>query len=102
MVVRTSPDQPSFVRINGKPAGEFAAGTKGQPPHTIKVRWKQSGGVIGGIVVELDEQKIEADGGFSFAAPKVLFGGRGRFNTPDYEPGKVNCLNILRLEYIKE
>jgi len=102
VVVRTSPDLPSYVRVDGKPAGEFAAGTKGQPPHTIKVRWKQSGGVIGDIVVELDEQKIEADGGFTFAAPKVLFGGRGRFNTPDDELGKANCLNLLRLEYIKE
>jgi hypothetical protein len=100
--VRTSPDLPSFVRIDGKPAGEFAAGTKGQPPHSVKVRWTQEGGTIRNIEVELDGQKIESDGGFTFAAPKVLFGGRGRFNTPDYEPGKANCLNVLRLAYRKE
>jgi hypothetical protein len=102
VVVRTSPDMRSFVRVDGKPAGEFAAGTKGEPPHTAKIRWKQTGGVISDIVAELDDQKIEADGGFTFAAPKVLFGGHGRYNPPDYEAGKLNCLNILRLEYIKE
>jgi hypothetical protein len=102
VVVRTSPDLPSLVQVDGKPAGEFAAGTKGQPPHTIKVRWKQSGGVIGDIVVELDDQKIEASGGFTFAGPKVLFGGRGRYTPPDYEAGNLNCLNVLQLSYSKE
>jgi hypothetical protein len=100
--VRTDSNLPSLVRIDGKPAGEFAPGTKGQPPHTIKIRWKQSGGVIGDIAVELDEQTIEADGGFSFAGAKVLFGGRGRYTPPDYEAGNLNCLNVLRLEYSKE
>ena len=90
------------MQVDGKPAGEFAAGTKGQPPHTIKVRWKQSGGVIGDIVVELDDQKIEASGGFTFAGPKVLFGGRGRYTPPDYEAGNLNCLNVLQLSYSKE
>lgn len=102
VVVRTSPDLPSFLLVDGKPAGEFAAGAKGQPPHTVKVRWKQSGGVIGDIVVELDDRKIEADGGFTFAGPKVLFGGRGRYVPPDYEAGDLQCLNVLRLEYLKE
>jgi hypothetical protein len=74
VVVRTSPDMPSFVRIDGKPVGEFAAGTKGEPPHTVKIRWKQAGGVISDIVAELDDQKIEADGGFTFAAPKCSSG----------------------------
>jgi hypothetical protein len=99
VVVRTSPDLPSLVRVDGKPAGQFTAD---QSPHTVKVRWRQSGGVIRDIVVELDDQKIGADGGFTFTAPKVLFGGRGRYTPPDYEAGKLNCLNILRLEYIKE
>jgi hypothetical protein len=27
---------------------------------------------------------------------------RGRFTPPDYEPGKINCLNVLRLAYLKE
>jgi hypothetical protein len=102
VIVRTDAASPSLVRIDGKPAGEFAAGTKGEPPHVVKIRWKQEGGVVSDIETELDGQKIQADGGFTFAGPKVLFGGRGRFTPPDYEPGKVNCLNVLRLAYTKD
>lgn len=102
VVVRTDPGLPSLVRVNGQTAGEFAPGTKGQPPHTVTIRWKQEGGVVRDIVAALDGQEIEADGEFTFTAPKVLFGGRGRFTPLDYEPGKVNCLNVLRLTYTKK
>jgi hypothetical protein len=102
VVVRSGPGQPSLFMVDGQPAGEFAGDSKGQPPHTATIRWKQEGGVVSDIVAELDGQKIEADGGFAFAGFKVLFGGRGRFTPPDYEPGKVNCLNVLRLAYTKD
>lgn len=102
VVVRTSPDLPSFLRVDGKPAGEFAANSNAPSPRMVKIRWKQEGGVVSDIEAELDGEKIQADGGFAFAGPKVLFGGRGRFAPPDYEPGKINCLNVLRLAYRKE
>lgn len=102
VIVRTDPALPSLVRIDGQPAGEFAPGTKGQPPHTVSIRWKQQGGAVRDIEVELDGEKIEAAGGFAFASPNVLFGGRGRLNDPGYEAGGINCLNILRLGYTKE
>ena len=102
VVVRTSPDLPSFVRVGGLPAGEFAAGPKGKGPRAIKVRWKQSRKEIRDIVVELDGQKIKVGGTSVFAAPKVLFGGRGRYTPPDYKAGNLNCLNVLRLAYSKE
>jgi hypothetical protein len=102
VIVRADPGLPSLVRIDGQPAGEFAAHTDGPSPRVVKIRWKQEGGVVRNIEIELDGEKIEADGGFTFAAPKVLFGGRGRYTPTDYQPGKVNCLNVLRLEYSKE
>jgi hypothetical protein len=102
VIVRTDPGLPSLIRIDGQPAGEFAPGTKDGPPNKAMIRWKQEGGTVSNIEIELDGEKIEADGGFTFAAPKVLFGGRGRFTPPDYEPGRINCLNVLRLEYSKE
>ena len=100
--VRTNPSLPSLVRVDGKPVGEFAPGAEGQAPTRVKIRWKQEGGIVREIEVELDGRKIEADGGFTFAAPKVVFGGRGRYAPTDYQPGEANCLNVLRLEYIKE
>jgi len=102
VIVRTDPDLPSLIRVDGQPAGEFAPGTKDGPPNKAMIRWKQEGGTVSNIEIELDGEKIEADGGFTFAAPKVLFGGRGRYTPTDYQPGKVNCLNVLRLEYSKE
>jgi len=102
VIVRTDPGLPSLIRIDGQAAGEFAPGTKDGPPHKAMIRWKQESGTVSNIEIELDGEKIAADGGFTFAAPKVLFGGRGRFTPPDYEPGRINCLNVLRLEYSKE
>jgi hypothetical protein len=102
VIARAAPGQPSVVRVDGKPAGEFAPAGDGELPNQVKIRWKQEGGTVRDIEVDLDGQKIEAEGGFAFAAPKVLFGARGRYNPPDYEPGQISCLNILRLEYLKE
>jgi hypothetical protein len=102
IVARTAPGLPSLFMVDGQPAGEFAAHTDGPSPRVVKIRWKQEGGVVRDIEAELDGEKIQADGGFAIAGPKVLFGGRGRFTPPDYEPGRINCLNVLRFEYIKE
>lgn len=102
VIVRTAPGLPSVVRVDGKLAGEFEPAGDGAAPWRVKIRWKQESGTVRDIEVDLDGQKIEAKGGFTFAAPKVLFGGRGRYTPPDYQPAQLNCLNILRLEYLKE
>jgi hypothetical protein len=102
VVARTAPELPSLFMVGGQKAGEFAANSNAPSPRVVKIRWKQEGGVVSDIEAELDGEKIQADGGFAFAGPKVLFGGRGRFTPSDYEPGKVNCLNVLRLAYRKE
>jgi hypothetical protein len=102
VVARTAPGLPSLFMVGGQTAGEFAANSKAPSPRVVKIRWKQKGGVVSDIEAELDGKKLQADGGFAFAGPKVLFGGRGRYTPTDYQPGKQNCLNILRLEYIKK
>jgi hypothetical protein len=102
VIVRTDPGAPSIVRVDGRPAGTFEPVIEVPSPRLVKIRWAQEGGTVRDIEVELDGQKIEADGGLTFAAPKVLFGARGRYKPPDYQPGDVQCLNILRLAYTKE
>jgi hypothetical protein len=102
IVVRTNPGLPSLFMVEGQKAGEFAANPAAPSPRVVKIRWKQKGGWVSNIQAELYGKKLQADGGFILAGAKILFGGRGRYTPADYQPGKQNCLNILRLEYIKK
>ncbi len=102
LTYRARADTPSLLRVNGRVAGNLQVDSSGAGPRTMKIRWKQEGGVIRDIDAELDGQKVEADGGFSFAAPKVMIATRGRRQPEGYEVGTINCLNVLRLSYAKE
>jgi hypothetical protein len=88
--------------VDGQRAGEFAANPAAPSPRVVKIRWKQKGGWVSNIQAELNGKKLQADGGFILAGAKILFGGRGRYTPSDYQPGKQNWLNILRLEYINK
>jgi hypothetical protein len=102
LAYRARADTPSLLRVNGRAAGNLQIDSAGAGPRTMKIRWKQEGGVVRDIDAELDGQKVEADGGFSFAAPKVMIATRGRHQPEGYEVGTINCLNVLRLSYAKE
>lgn len=102
LAYRAKADAPSLLRVDGRVAGNLQVDTTGAGPRTMKIRWKQESGVVGDIDAELDGNKLQADGGFSFAAPKVIMATRGRHQPEGYEVGKINCLNVLRLSYAKE
>jgi hypothetical protein len=102
VIHRSNPDLQSLLWIGGKQWGEFEPGEAEEITHTIRLRWTQLGGVVRDIEAELDGQILKDEGGFSLAAPKVQFGGRGRFIPGDYEAAGINCLNILQLTYSKK
>jgi hypothetical protein len=101
VIHRTDPEQNSQLWVHGQVVEEFEPGPEDEGPHTIKIRWKQEGGMVKDIEAELDGQILKDAGGFSPGAPKVQFGGRGRLST-DYEASSLNAVHILQLTYAKK
>ena len=86
-----------MLLVDGKRVGDIPPAQPGETGRTVKVRWSQTGGEVGKIEAEINGHTIKADGKFSLAAPKIMFGARGRAPT-EYET-TFGALNVQQLVY---
>ncbi len=100
LIHRSGAGLPSVLMIRGKRAGEFSPGPPDELQHVMKFRWQQAGGVVQDLEAELNGQTIQADGGFTLPARKLMIGARGR--QANTEPLSIGCLNLLSLQYSKK